>query len=47
MVKFEAVLNGEVVAEGSTMQQAVENAKKAGYRVEEIKLRSIRESPRV
>ena len=47
MVKFEAVVNGEIVAEGATMQEAVENAKKAGYTVEEIKLRSVRESPRV
>ena len=42
MVKFEAVVNGEVVAAGDTMQQAVENAKKAGYAVEDVKLRSTR-----
>jgi len=47
MVKFQAVVDGKVVAEGSTMQEATANAEHAGHSITEIKIRSKREGPRV
>jgi len=47
MVKFQALVDDKVVAEGRTMQEAVANAEHAGYSVAEIKVRSVREGMRV
>ena len=47
MVKFEAVVSGKVVAEASTMSEAIEKAVEQGYIREEIQVRSVRGAPRV
>ncbi len=47
MVKFQALVDGKVVAEGSTMSEALANAEHAGYNVAEIRVRSVRDGMRV
>ena len=47
MVKFHALINGKVVAEGDTMSQAIQNAEAKGYSREQVQVRSIRETPKV
>ena len=47
MVRFQAVVNNKVVAEGNTMTEAIEAAVKQGYAREEIQVRSVRGAPRV
>lgn len=47
MVKFQAIVNGEIVAEGNTLQEVMASAGKQGYSSAEIKVKSVRETPRV
>ena len=47
MVRFQAKVNGKVVGEGNTMQEAVAAAEGQGYSVAEIHIRSVRETPKI
>lgn len=47
MVKFQAIVDGKVIAEGDTISNAIKNAEDQGYTREQIQIRSVREVPKV